>query len=280
MTDSANEARLFERSGYAALSELRASSYRRSFTELEAVQEQFLEQAPVFRDPAYKWDTDTLHGWSRCWEYPFVYHHLLRERLRHEGAFAVADFGSGSTFFPIAVARLGADVRAFDNDPVCVGDLRRAAGVLGVGAGTLQADLSGATLPCPDAAVDLAYSISVLEHMPDPVPIVAELTRILRPGGLLLVTLDIDVEGAAGVTPEHFDRLREELALSFAFEYPERTIHHFDVLSSKSSPWPRAGEEHHRGLMWRTKDRRLLPLIGGPSPGVLSVYGAVMRRKP
>ena len=115
--------------------------------------------------------------------------------------------------------------------------------------------------------------------MPVPVPIVAELARILRPNGLFVVTLDDDVEGAAGVTQEHFDRLRDELAASFTFEYPERTIHHCDVLSSKNSLWPRAGEQHLRGLMWRTKDRRLLPLIGGPSPGVLSVYGAVLRRK-
>ncbi|MGP6158613.1 MAG: class I SAM-dependent methyltransferase [Vulcanimicrobiaceae bacterium] len=279
MTDTATKATLFERSGYATLSDMRAPEYRRLFDELEAVQRQFLERAPDFRDPAYKWDTDTLHGWSRCWEYPFVYHHVLRERARRHGRLALADFGSGSTFFSIAVARLGVDLFAFDNDPVCVGDLRKAAVALGIGAGTLRPELSGATLPAPDASVDVAYSISVLEHMPDPVPIAAELARIVRPGGLLLVTLDIDVEGAAGVTPEHFDRVRDELARAFTFEYPERTVHHFDVLSSKNSPWPRAGEQHLRGLMWRTKDRRLLPLIGGPSPGVLSVYGAVLRRK-
>jgi hypothetical protein len=101
----------------------------------------------------------------------------------------------------------------------------------------------------------------------------------VRPNGLLAVTLDIDVEGAEGVTPQHFERLRDELAARFTFEYPERTVHHLDVLTSKNSPWPRAGERHPRGLLWRTKDRRLLPLIGGPSPGVLSVYGAVLRRK-
>jgi SAM-dependent methyltransferase len=280
VSEAAPATNLFERSGYATLSDLRANGYRRLFEELEAVQGEFLKRAPAFRDPAYKWDTDTLHGWSRCWEYPFAYHHLLRERAKREGPFAAADFGSGSTFFPIAVARQGVDVLAFDNDPVCVADLRRAVSLLGAGVGTLQAERNGAKLPCGDAVVDLAYSISVLEHMPDPVPIVAELARIVRPGGMLLVTLDIDVEGAAGVAPEHFERLREELAAAFSFEYPERTVHHLDVLTSKNSPWPRAGEEHHRGLLWRTKDRRLLPLVGGPSPGVLSVYGAVLRRKP
>jgi SAM-dependent methyltransferase len=279
MTDSATEASFLERSGYAALSDLGASGYRRLFRELEAVQQQFLERAPAFRDAAYAWDTDTLHGWSRCWEYPFVYYQVLRERANIGRELAVADFGSGSTFFPIAVARSGAAVRAFDNDPVCVRDLLRAVDVLGAGAGTLEPLLSGGTLPCPDAAVDFAYSVSVLEHMPDPVPIVAELARIVRPNGLLAVTLDIDVEGAEGVTPQHFERLRDELAARFTFEYPERTVHHLDVLTSKNSPWPRAGERHPRGLLWRTKDRRLLPLIGGPSPGVLSVYGAVLRRK-
>jgi SAM-dependent methyltransferase len=271
---------LFDRSGYASLTDLRADGYQPLFDELEKVQAEFVERAPLFRDPAYKWGTDMLHGWARCWEYPFVFHHLLREQKANQ-PFKVADFGSGSTFFTIAAARRGIDILAFDNDPVSVRDLQKAVDVLGVGPGSVRVELSGDTLPCADAAVDAAYSISVLEHMADPVPVVAELARIVRPGGLLLVTLDSDVErSTAGVSPQHFERLRDALAAAFSFEYPEKIIHHFDVLTSKSSPWPRAGERYVPGLMWRTKDRRLLPLTGGPLPPIMSIYAAVMRRRP
>ncbi len=40
----------------------------------------------------------------------------------------------------------------------------------------------------PDQSVDLIYCSEVLEHLEDPTPFIAEWRRILRPGGLVLVT--------------------------------------------------------------------------------------------
>ena len=47
----------------------------------------------------------------------------------------------------------------------------------------------GEPLPIDDATYDAAISIHVLEHTPDPRPIVAELYRVLKPGGRLFVGL-------------------------------------------------------------------------------------------
>ena len=138
---------------------------------------------------------------------------------------------------------------------------------------------SAGELPIPAASMDAVYSVSVLEHMPNPVPVVAEIARIMRPGGLFVLTMDIDVEGATGVAAAHFDALRADVDHAFTWEYAERTIHPSDVLTSRTSPWPRPGEAHVPGLLYRTKDRRLVPLVGGPSPGVLTVYGCVVRRR-
>jgi SAM-dependent methyltransferase len=273
-------ANVFDRAGYAALSDYVDPSYPPVFAELDRIEAEFNAQRPVFRDPAYSWDNGVLlHTWSRSWEYAYTYHHLraLREKLGRP--IAVADFGSGSTFFPIAVARLGIDLTCFDIDPVCVRDMEAAARTLGTAPGSLRVLQNDDTLPMPDASVDCAYSVSVLEHMPDPVPIVAELARILSPGGLLVLTHDVDVEGDEGVSPAHFAQLRNRLAERFEWVYPERTIHPMDMLTSKSSPYPRPGEAHVPGLLFRTKDRRMLPLIGGPNPGVLTVYAAVLRRR-
>jgi SAM-dependent methyltransferase len=271
----------FDRAGFAALADYTAADYAPIFAALDGVQAEFNEKLPQFRDPEYRWDIgrDLLRTWARSWEYVYAYHHIRAERARRGRALAVADFGSGSTFFPIAVARLGIDLTCLDIDPVCVRDMDAAARSLGVAPGSLQVKQSDERLPLGDASVDLAYSVSVLEHMPDPVPIVAELARILAPGGLLVVTLDIDVEGDEGVSPAHFDALRAQLGERFEWVYGERTIHPLDTLTSKSSPYPRPGEEHHPGLLWRTKDRRMLPLFGGPNPGILTVYGAVLRRR-
>ncbi|GAC1506233.1 MAG: hypothetical protein NVS1B14_11610 [Vulcanimicrobiaceae bacterium] len=270
----------FDRSGYAALSDLRSPGYPELFAFLETVQRGFLDRLSAFRDPKYGWESDTLHNWSRAWEYAFVLRHLKGEQQRCEPRRLQAiDFGSGSTFFSFAVARCGIDVTCFDNDPVVVSDLQAATAVLDCGGGSIKVEQNGRTLPCESGSADVAYSVSVLEHMPDPVPIVAEIARALKPGGVFILTLDVDIEGASGVPPAHFNQLREHLALEFAWVYPERIIHPQEVLTSKNSPWPRSGERHIPGLLLRDRSGGLHPLIGGPNPGVLTVYGCVLRRR-
>ena len=48
-------------------------------------------------------------------------------------------------------------------------------------------DLDGG-LPLPDASVDLAYSVEVLEHLEDQFGFLREVQRVLRPGGRFIVT--------------------------------------------------------------------------------------------
>ena len=48
-------------------------------------------------------------------------------------------------------------------------------------------DLDGG-LPLPDASVDLAYSVEVLEHLEDQFAFLREVQRVLRPGGRFVVT--------------------------------------------------------------------------------------------
>src|ERR1700754_684513 len=52
----------------------------------------------------------------------------------------------------------------------------------------LQASLTG-PLPFGDGSFDAAMLTQVLEHVPEPSGVVAEVHRILRPGGRLLVTV-------------------------------------------------------------------------------------------
>lgn len=47
------------------------------------------------------------------------------------------------------------------------------------------------SLPFPDGHFDVSYSISSLEHMPDPVQAVREMLRVTRPGGLVTFTMDV-----------------------------------------------------------------------------------------
>jgi len=62
---------------------------------------------------------------------------------------------------------------------------------------TFQADIQAMT-PVPDAAYDSAICLEVLEHVPNPFRAVAEIHRILKPGGILVLSVP------------HLSRLHEE----------------------------------------------------------------------
>jgi 2-polyprenyl-3-methyl-5-hydroxy-6-metoxy-1,4-benzoquinol methylase len=50
------------------------------------------------------------------------------------------------------------------------------------------ADLEAARLPLPDASVDVAAAIEVIEHLENPRALARELARIVRPGGWVVVS--------------------------------------------------------------------------------------------
>ena len=60
--------------------------------------------------------------------------------------------------------------------------------------GYVQADV--AAVPLPDAAFDAACVVQVLEYVPDPVAVLREARRLVRPGGLVLAA-DTDWDSMA-----------------------------------------------------------------------------------
>lgn len=56
-------------------------------------------------------------------------------------------------------------------------------------AGIIDVWGDGQCLPVADESVDTVLSLEVLEHVPDPEACVAEMARVLRPGGKLLLTV-------------------------------------------------------------------------------------------
>jgi 2-polyprenyl-3-methyl-5-hydroxy-6-metoxy-1,4-benzoquinol methylase len=91
------------------------------------------------------------------------------------------EIGCGSGAFLARMRRLGWDVCGLDPDPAAVSWGRHAYG-LDVGCGTLdQADF-------PVDSFDVITMNHVIEHVHDPMALLAECQRILRPGGKLILT--------------------------------------------------------------------------------------------
>ena len=93
----------------------------------------------------------------------------------------VLDAGTGPGFVALAAAARGAVVKAVDQSAAMV-SIARAAGVDAVVAPVER-------LPFADAAFDAVVAGYVLNHLPRPEAAVAELGRVLAPGGRLAMTV-------------------------------------------------------------------------------------------
>jgi len=99
----------------------------------------------------------------------------------------VADLGCGPGAYALALARRGYDVVGVDGSPRMVEVARAQAARDEVGARFGVHDVSG-PLRFADASLGGVLAILVLQHLPHPAALLAEIRRCLRPGGHLLIT--------------------------------------------------------------------------------------------
>lgn len=167
------------------------------FREIEAFSDQFLnEYDSLLRDYGRKWVTDPLHQWSRQWEYPFALAQIQDWLNTHrQDEVTILDAGSGVTFFPFCLASKFPFVRVVccDQDEALTSTYASIINDTGLPVGFSVADLH--QLPYADASCDIAFSISVMEHTDAYEAIFREFRRVLRPGGMLVLTFDIALGG-------------------------------------------------------------------------------------
>ncbi|MFB3905141.1 MAG: class I SAM-dependent methyltransferase [Acidobacteriota bacterium] len=229
----------FEYSGLASLDDLSSARWIRLFSHLEQFQARFLAHESRFRSAQYPWPRDPLHTWSRVWEYPYAAYHILkwRRELPRQMLPRVVDLGSGVTSFPFFLGRCGCQVVAVDADLICARDFSRAIKCFKTRHGRVDFALAqGGLLPFRNASVDCVYCISVLEHVPDPRELIDEVARVLKPGGTLVITVDISADSRSELTPQTFNVLRCAVLRSFQFCVSERVFHPSRLLTTNSSP--------------------------------------------
>ncbi len=135
----------------------------------------------------------------------------LRERIARlvplTGDERALDAGTGTGPLAFALAPLVREVVAVDLVPEMLAQARARAGEhpnVELREGDLYA------LPFPDASFDLAASARTLHHLDRPAEAVAELARVLRPGGLALVVDQLAAEDAASAAlQERIETLRD-----------------------------------------------------------------------
>jgi SAM-dependent methyltransferase len=146
-------------------------------------------------------------------------------QLEQPAGARILDLGSPKDLAAMLARHRGYHVVATDILPEAIALSRRyasAQGLEGDDPGRVRSEVQdGRALTYPDASFDAAYSVSVLEHIPDAGDSAAirELIRVVRPGGLVVVTVPFDrryretfVDGAVyersqvGSAPVFFER--------------------------------------------------------------------------
>ena len=206
------------RDGVPLISDLEALEDDAYYAEITGYSRDFLARhAEALKGYGKLWGQDPFKLWSRRWEYPYAAQKVLEfgKRLsredasesqssstvslassRSDNALHIIDAGSGVTFFPYFVCdRLpAANFTCIDSNPSYPPmfdaiNRNTANSRVSFKNGTLQ------KLEIPDNGVDGVCCISVLEHTDNYGEIVREFARVLRTGGLLVLTFDLSLDG-------------------------------------------------------------------------------------
>lgn len=203
-------------------------------------------------DYSRRWVKDPFQQWSRRWEYVYVAQQLSRWLDDGPRSSRVVDAGSGFTFFPFYLlqAHAGLNIDCFDFDPVAGQALKEASEILDMGPGFHIENLE--RMSQADESADAVYSVSVIEHTPNPRAVIDEVNRILKPGGLFVCTFDISFEARSPMYTGRVEQLVKHIEEVFELPNDWQSID-FDILPTDqkivTTEW--SAEAVRSGLPWQ-----------------------------
>jgi ubiquinone/menaquinone biosynthesis C-methylase UbiE len=168
---------------------------------------------------------------------------LLVDLVRPEAGWSAVDVATGAGHTALAFAPHVADVVATDLTPEMLAETARLAAARGLA--NLTTRLADAeALPFDDASVDLVTCRLAFHHFPHPAAAIAEMARVLRPGGALGFADNVAVEDEAGAAFYNaYETLRdpshhEVLPLSRLIALLERAGLHVEATRTFAKEFP------------------------------------------
>lgn len=198
------------RAEFCQWNELQQEQHLTRFEMLRAYAGRIGEEKDAIRQTGWPWPVENLDQWSRRFEYPWV----LTILLGVEGE--VLDAGAGINPLDYCLADQGRPVTVCDLDRRVEVISRRLNAVFGTG---VRADCASLDeLPYEDGRFEAVFSVSVLEHLDRPEKAVREMVRVLKPGGQLILTLDVEHRKQSGL--KDAERLLSAIAVELGQPVP------------------------------------------------------------
>ena len=136
-----------------------------------------------------------LHGYDQSEQERLVAqaeyfrHSLIRRRLRYLPGQSVLEIGcgAGAVLGVLADEFPGLRWTGIDREAAQIAFAKEHLTQLGLGEAELRVG-DASDLPWPDASFDHVYAMWFVEHLSDPLPILREARRVLKPGGSITLT--------------------------------------------------------------------------------------------
>lgn len=227
-------------------------------TPVEMGSREFFENADA---TFYRWN-EPLHGARGPFSNLFDYQ-------RYAGR-PVLEIGCGMGCMAMNWSRQGAQLTAIDLNPVAVQQTRRRFELFDVKGDVREADAG--RLPFADATFDYVYSWGVLHHSPDLQASIAEVLRVLKPGGragVMLYNRESWLYRYVIAWQEGFVNLEREWLdeLALASRYTDG-----DRREGNPHTWPVTADEL-RTRIFNGFDDIQVRVLGTDVPNILNAWG-------